>query len=99
MCSNPEIELPHTLQAEIFLHPSHLSFRLLNGSSLERSESFPWTLDIGFYANNARVNLNCDVPHCPSLGSGTSNLASSRGVYPMKTKSLFLHELRPRKVE
>src|SRR2546427_13215197 len=76
MCSNPEIELPHTLQAEIFLHASHLSFKLLNGSSLKRSGSFPWTLDMSYSTPVAlKVNLNCGVPHRPALGQRGANSA------------------------
>ena len=57
MCSNPEIELPHTLQAEMFLHVSHLPFGMVFENSLDKSESLAWVLDIVFSVDYTIVNL------------------------------------------
>ncbi len=46
MCSNPEIELPHALQVEMFLHVSHLPFGVVFENSLDKSEILAWVLDI-----------------------------------------------------
>jgi len=68
------IGLPHTLQVTTLLHDSHSPLTLEFEGSLRRFESFPWTLDILYStAVYSKVNLNCDVPSCPNLGSGMQN--------------------------
>lgn len=57
MCSNPEIELPHTLHVEMFLHVSHLLFEIVFENSLDKFESLAWVLDIVFSVDYTIVNL------------------------------------------
>lgn len=57
MCSNPEIERPHTLQVEMFLHVSHLPFEMVFENSLDKPESLAWVLDIVFSVDYTIVNL------------------------------------------
>lgn len=57
MCSNPEIELPHTLQVEMFLHVSHLPFEMVFENSLDNSEFLGCVLDIVFGVDYTIVNL------------------------------------------